>query len=206
IGIVKELKDDSHAEEVKQMLNDALSVSINLLDSTIMDLNSILKVKNIIDERKEKIVFSELIENIHHSIKNLMNKEKATIKVDFQEINEHVTLKSYMQSIFFNLISNSIKYRQADIAPLITIKSSLHNGNLVLTYQDNGMGIDMAKKGDQVFGLYKRFHNHVEGKGMGLFMVKTHVETLGGKIAISSEVNKGTTFRLFFPLINLSND
>jgi signal transduction histidine kinase len=66
----------------------------------------------------------------------------------------------------------------------------------VLTFEDNGMGIDLVKKLEQVFGLYKRFHHHVEGKGMGLFLVKTQVELLGGKISIESEVNAGTKFTI----------
>ena len=105
-----------------------------------------------------------------------------------------------MYSVFYNLVSNSIKYRQAGLLPVIEIKSYLINDKIEIHYTDNGLGIDMKKRSDQVFGLYKRFHNHKEGKGMGLFMVKTQVEALGGKISIESEVNKGTTFIIQFPL------
>ena len=68
-------------------------------------------------------------------------------------------------------------------------------------FKDNGLGIDLQKKGEQVFGLYKRFHTHIEGKGMGLYMTKTQVESLGGSISISSILNEGTTFRLEFELV-----
>ncbi|MEP6596490.1 MAG: ATP-binding protein [Ginsengibacter sp.] len=67
-----------------------------------------------------------------------------------------------------------------------------------LIFTDNAMGIDLKKRGAQVFGLYKRFHTNIEGKGMGLFMVKTQVETLGGRISIKSKVNKGTEFKIEF--------
>lgn len=80
---------------------------------------------------------------------------------------------------------------------------------MVLTFQDNGLGIDLVKKGKQVFGLYKRFHHHIEGKGMGLFLVKTQVELLGGKISIESEVNTGTKFTIIFKdttFINITED
>jgi signal transduction histidine kinase len=109
-----------------------------------------------------------------------------------------VTLKSYLYSIFYNLISNSIKFRQKQVPCIIEIKSNLLKNNVELIFTDNGMGIDLKKKGDHIFGLYKRFHPHTEGKGMGLFMVKTQVETLSGKISIESEVNKGTQFRIEF--------
>ncbi len=68
----------------------------------------------------------------------------------------------------------------------------------MLIFKDNGLGIDLTKSGKQVFGLYKRFHTHADGKGMGLYMVKTQVEMLGGKISIQSEINKGTEFRIEF--------
>jgi signal transduction histidine kinase len=110
------------------------------------------------------------------------------------------TLKSYLYSIFYNLISNSIKYRQADQLPVITIISYLKEDKIEIHYADNGLGIDLKNRAEQVFGLYKRFHSHTEGKGMGLFMVKTQVEALGGKINIESEVNVGTNYVLEFPL------
>ena len=94
-----------------------------------------------------------------------------------------ITLKSYMHSIFYNLISNSLKYRKPDIAPVIEIRSRKLDDRIELYFKDNGIGIDMEKNGDMLFGLYKRFNQHIaEGKGMGLFMVKTQVETIGGKI------------------------
>ncbi len=123
------------------------------------------------------------------------------ITSDFAEVDEIHTLKSYLYIIFYNLITNSIKFRQPDILPEIQITSTKLKNNIVITFTDNGLGIDLAKRSDQVFGLCKRFHLHIEGKGMGLFMVKNQVEALGGKISIQSEINKGTTF-----IINFEND
>ncbi|MET3113299.1 PAS domain S-box-containing protein [Pedobacter sp. CG_S7] len=200
MGLVEVLKDDSHTPEVQQQLYGSLSVSVKLLDETIIDLNTILKVKNEINEKMETVNFEAIIDNIRLSIQNVFRESQVSIATDFNEVAEYFTLKSYMQSIFFNFISNSIKYRQLNTRPLIEIKTSCVNGELVIYYKDNGLGIDLDKKGEQVFGLYKRFHDHVEGKGMGLFMVKTQVETLRGKITITSEVNNGTAFTLVFPL------
>ncbi|HYV94396.1 MAG TPA: ATP-binding protein [Chitinophagales bacterium] len=108
-------------------------------------------------------------------------------------------MKNYLHSIFYNLISNSLIYRKHDIPPVIKIKSHKLKDTIELLFKDNGMGIDLEKNGNQVFGLYKRFHSkNTDGKGMGLYMVKTQVEALGGKISIESEVNKGTTFKIEF--------
>ena len=86
--------------------------------------------------------------------------------------------------------------------PVIDIKTSIENAIIKITVADNGMGIDLEKKGDLIFGLYKRFHSHVEGKGMGLFMVKTQVEMLGGSIEIESKVNVGTIITIDFLMSN----
>ena len=96
------------------------------------------------------------------------------------------------------MISNSIKYRRPNASCVVEITSAKIDKIIILSFKDNGSGIDLNKKGSQVFGLYKRFHTNIEGKGVGLFMVKTQVGTLGGKISVRSEVNKGTEFVIEF--------
>jgi PAS domain S-box-containing protein len=198
IGLTEELVQDGHTAEDLKKISGYLCTSTKKLDNIITDLNNILQVKKEINEKREIVNLSILINDIQHGIQNQIRKEKVTIKVDFAEINEFITLKAYLYSIFYNLISNSIKYRQPDLPVLIKIKSKQCNGKLIILFQDNGSGIDMTKNGDMVFGLYKRFHQNIEGKGIGLFMVKTEVENLGGKITINSEVNKGTEFKIEF--------
>jgi signal transduction histidine kinase len=67
-----------------------------------------------------------------------------------------------------------------------------------LIFQDFGIGIDLNRNRDKVFGLYQRFHNYPDSKGLGLYLVKSQVEAMGGTISIESEVDKGTTFTLIF--------
>ncbi|MDB5022184.1 MAG: domain S-box protein [Pedobacter sp.] len=199
MGLATEMNDESHAPETKTMLNNALMASVNLLNNVIVDLNTILRVKKEISEKKELVSFSCVVDDIKLSIQNLIETEQVEVYTNF-ECNEFETLKSYIHSIFFNLISNSIKFRQAKQRPLIEICSSKNADRLIITLKDNGIGIDMSKRKDQVFGLYKRFHQHVDGKGMGLFMVKTQVETMKGKISVESIVNEGTLFTISFPI------
>ncbi|MEO7768392.1 MAG: PAS domain-containing sensor histidine kinase, partial [Ferruginibacter sp.] len=198
LGASNVLNEAVLTSEKKRALNQGLSDSVTKLDEVIKDLNHILQVKGGINEIKEMVLFSKLVEDIKISIKNLIDKNDVEIEYDFSQMDELLTLKSYLYSIFYNLISNSIKYRRQNVPCKIEIKSHYSKNTVALVFADNGMGIDLQKKGDQVFGLYKRFHTNVEGKGMGLFMVKTQVETLGGKISIESEVNKGTTFTIKF--------
>ena len=182
----------------KEQMNRGLSKSVHALDDVIRDLNHILQTRRTINEQTTIVQFSKLVEDIQMSIANLIEKEKVEFKIDFSAIDEMASIKSYLYSIFYNLVINSIKYKRTELNPIIEIKSARTNQGIEIIFKDNGLGIDLEKKGDQVFGLYKRFHYHTEGKGMGLYMVKTQVETLGGKISIHSQVNKGTEFHIRF--------
>jgi PAS domain S-box-containing protein len=200
IGISSAIQD-TESDDLKNTLLEGLYISSMKLDEVIMDLTNILQIKHEIKERKEAVSFSQLSNDIYMSIQTQLETSNATVKWDFSEIDMMLTLKSYMQSIFYNLIFNSVKYRQPTIAPVIEIRSRKLKNNIELIFSDNCMGIDLQKNGAQIFGLYKRFHNNqTEGKGLGLFMVKTQVEAIGGKISVQSEVNKGTEFKIEFEL------
>ena len=195
------LQSDVGEDERKELIQ-GLTFSVNKLDDVILDLNTILQVKREINERKEIVDFLQVVNNIVLSIENLIQKEQVEIRTDFSAVAEMLTLKSYIYSIFYNLISNSIKYRQIGVPLVLDIKSQTTKDKMILVFKDNGLGIDIEGKNSQVFGLYKRFHPHTaEGKGIGLFMVKTQVEALGGKIHLNSEVNKGTEFIIEFELL-----
>lgn len=197
-NIIRTMPGLSKAEFDKCL--DGLFSSVKKLDEVIVDLNFILQVRREINEKKEVVHFSKIIEDVKASIDNLVKKEKVTIITDFSEIDHFFTLKSYLNSIFYNLVSNSIKYRIPDVSPVISIVSHKLEHKIQVVYKDNGLGIDMSSHADKVFGLYKKFHMHTEGKGMGLYMVKTQVEILGGKISLKSEVNKGVEFLIEFSL------
>jgi PAS domain S-box-containing protein len=200
IGISDVLLNMEPTRVEEEQLKNNLSISVIKLDAVIKDLCYVLQVKREISEKIEKVSFSELVGDIELSIESLIRKERVIITCNFPEVKEMVTLKSYIYSIFFNLISNSIKYSQPNVSPVIEIKSTKTPGKIALSFKDNGLGIDLEKNGKHLFGLYKRFHNHKEGKGLGLYMIKTQVEMLGGKISINSEVNKGTEFIIEFDI------
>ena len=198
IGASEALNDPGLSTEDKEMLNNGINLSVTKLDNVVKDLNHILEVKSEITDTKEIVHFSTLADDIKRSIQNLIDKYNIKINYDFSQINEFLTLRAYLYSIFYNLISNSIKYRRQQIPCIIEIKSNLVKNKLELVFTDNGTGIDLEKNSGDVFGLYKRFHTDIEGKGMGLFMVKTQVETLGGKISVMSAENQGTEFKIEF--------
>ena len=199
IGLSYRLQQTGLPNELRNQIGAGLTTSVTKLDEVIRDLNDILKIRQKVDESKQLINLTKFAVDIQLSIEKMIENENAVILWNFTEAEEIVTIKSYLHSIFFNLISNSLKYRQPAVPPMIKITSQKTNGKIVLLFEDNGIGIDLSTVGEHVFGLYKRFHSDMaEGKGMGLYMVKTQVESMGGKISISSEVNKGTQFRIEF--------
>lgn len=200
LGLGDMLRQEGLLPELKERLQEELVTSVGRLDMVISDLNSILETKGEIGQKKELVDLQQLVDAICSGIDDLIQKQQVQLLTDFSERKHFHTLKTYLYSIFQNLIFNSIKYRHPDRPPRIEIATRKMDGKVLLSFRDNGLGIDLARRGDQVFGMYKRFHNHVEGKGMGLYMVKTQVELLGGKISVQSEVNKGTEFLLEFPL------
>jgi len=202
MGFADILNNDKLEDLQRSQFQNALFQSTKKLDEVIVDLNNILQIRRDINEKREIVVFSNLIDNIITSIQDIIMRDNVKVIFNFEAITEFYSIKSYLHSIFYNLISNSIKYKQKNIPLIIEIHSSLHKNKLVLSVKDNGSGIDLIKNKDLVFGLYKRFHNQIEGKGMGLYMVKTQVETLGGKITVESGINIGTEFIIEFQLNN----
>lgn len=191
-----DLGDEADAAEALQ----ALSYSVNNLDKVIIDLNNILQIGKQVNDQIETVSLPDLVEEIKSGIHEMIRKSKATITYDFEALDELYTLKVYMYSIFQNLVINSIKYKRRGVDPQIKISSAIVDKSIHLCFKDNGKGIDLAKNAPHLFGLYKRFDTSVEGKGMGLFIVKLQTESLGGTINVNSEVNKGTEFILEFPM------
>jgi signal transduction histidine kinase len=200
IGCAEMLKDEDLTKNEKESVVNGLAVSINKLDNVIKDLHTILQLKNDINtENKEIVNLVEIFNDVKSSLNNVIVQSNAVIKADFGVL-EVSLVKSFIYSIFLNLISNSIKYRKENVPPLIEVTGYKVEDKLYITFKDNGLGIDLAAKGADLFGLYKRFHSHVEGKGLGLFMVKTQIESMKGKISVTSAVSEGTEFKIELPV------
>lgn len=169
------------------------------LDMIIYDLNGILDIKKGIHTAYSQIDLAERLEKVKSILVDKINESATVIKQDLQ-VKSIYAMPAYVESILYNLLSNAIKYRHYERVPVIEIKTYQEKDTMILSVQDNGIGIDLQKSKNKVFSLYQRFHYHVEGKGLGLFLVKTQVEALSGTIEISSQVNEGTTFKITLPL------
>ncbi|MDB5112710.1 MAG: domain S-box protein [Mucilaginibacter sp.] len=200
IGLSTILKKEDLRPNEKNELEEFLFQSVLKLDEIVKDLNHILQVRRNISETKEMVNFSELVNNILTGFQLVIEQENIKVITNFSQVDEIFTIKSYLYSIFYNLISNSIKYRQFDIPLVIEIKSLVKDNKVMIIFKDNARGIDLTTKGEEVFGLYKRFHTDTEGKGIGLYMVKNQAEALGGNIHVKSQPDVGSIFSLELPV------
>lgn len=184
-------------EETKDILSKVVRAA-NELDAVIKDLAFILEIQKLNTQILSEVNLGDILKKTIRMLKRELDKIGATLMVDLHEEIVLNSLPQYMESIFYNLISNAIKYRDPTRDLTINITSSSENAFVRIDVTDNGLGIDLEKYQDKIFVLYKRFHSHVEGRGLGLYLVKTQVSALGGRIEVSSKLNEGTTFRLFF--------
>lgn len=194
LGLTRVLQEEL-APEDKLFFSEQLLTSAEQLDEVIRDLNQILNIRREVSEAKENVDLHALTQSIANDLFPPHVENSLQIVTNFELTEIHI-VKHYLHSIFYNLISNSIKFRRLDTTPTIRISAKRQASKILLTFEDNGIGIDMKRKSEHVFGLYKRFHSHISGKGMGLYITKAHVEILGGTITVQSEVNKGTTFKI----------
>jgi signal transduction histidine kinase len=197
LGLIAML-DRSPDQKDKDVIMSGLSLASGKLVDVIKDLNQILQVKRQLSEAKTEVHLDQTISDVQTSISYLIAESQTSFETDLQ-INDIVSVKSYISSILYNLISNSIKYAHPERHPHIRITSEKKDGNVVLHYHDNGAGIDLDAYGDKIFQLYQRMDLTKEGKGLGLFMTKAQVEALGGEISISSKPGAGTAFTITLP-------
>ena len=184
-------------QELKEILN-GFNKSTHLLNETIDDLVKVIIIKDNPSIQKEAVLLKEIFENVFNQLSFQIELYKPIIKLNFEKVSVLNTNKAYIESIMLNLMTNSIKYKSENRKLKITINANEVDDIVYLKFQDNGIGIDLERNRDKIFGLYQRFHNYPDSKGLGLYLVKSQVETMGGTISIESEVNKGTTFTLTF--------
>ncbi|MES2734594.1 MAG: PAS domain-containing sensor histidine kinase [Bacteroidota bacterium] len=183
---------DEKSQELLKMIEDSSS----RLQRTIRDLTQVAKVQRSTDEDKERIIFAELWHDIQADLQPMMLDANAHIVADFAAESLYYA-RPTARSILYNLVSNALKYRSSDRLPYITILTQVLNGNVVLEVSDNGLGLTHSQQ-QNLFTMFKRFHPHVEGSGIGLYMIKRMLENNGGRIEVESRVGEGTIFRIHF--------
>lgn len=195
LGFYNQAEKDSEKEELISYL-ETLSTS---LKNTIKSLTQIVSVQSRKERTIEKLNICKYIERVSKVLDVIIEKNNAKINNQIDKNLEICFSPAYLESIIQNLLSNAIKYKHPDRDPIIILSSEINNESIIIKITDNGIGIDLKKFGNAVFGLYKTFHRNEDSEGVGLYLVKSQIESFGGKIDISSIVNTGTTFTITIP-------
>ncbi|MBO9698651.1 MAG: hybrid sensor histidine kinase/response regulator [Sporocytophaga sp.] len=197
-GLIKTLKEEiaEDSDQVENVLS-MLGHSVTQLKETVQDLLKVIQVQKERLEEPDNFDCKEVIEEIKFSIKELIEEAAAIIITDIQRCDELKLTKSDFRSIIYNLMSNAIKYRSPKRIPEVQVKMYETDEHFVIKVSDNGLGIPEDQQ-QKLFSIFKRVYSHVEGSGIGLFIVKKAVERYNGYISVESAVDKGTEFKIFF--------
>jgi PAS domain S-box-containing protein len=199
-GLLKRL-DRQFSAETRQnpivgQIYQFLYGSVDRFKTTIGDLTQVVRIAKEGNENVWAIAPAEVLEEVIQDLQPQIQETGAQVEtqLDCQAV---LFSRKNLKSVLYNLLSNALKYRSPDRAPRVKISCQQDEGYQVLTVQDNGLGMDMRQE-DKIFALFKRLHAHVDGTGIGLYIVKKMVENAGGKIQVESQVGVGSTFRVYF--------
>lgn len=183
-------------ERINQIV-ELMKLSVHKFKDTIQALTEVSKINKNIDEELEKIDVKEILEDVKTSIRDMIENSGAKI-VEAIDCRGLMFSKPNMRSILHNLLTNAIKYSNPSKRPEICISCRKEENNFILQVSDNGLGIPENQL-SKIFVMFKRYHSHVNGTGVGLYLVKRIAENYGGEVKVESEVEKGTTFTISLP-------
>jgi len=198
LGLLNLVNSNSFQWPRDKEVLDKLTKAATDLDNIVHDLNSVLIVKRVGSSRFEQVILSKRVLRIKSTLKDLISESGASFKEDYAQVDSISTIPTYMESILYHLIANAIKFRSPDRHPIISIKTFVSDNQIAIHISDNGLGLNLPMVREKLYGLYQRFHQHVEGRGLGLYLVKAQIDALNGTIDIESTPNEGTTFRIRF--------
>ncbi|HSP12156.1 MAG TPA: PAS domain-containing sensor histidine kinase [Salegentibacter sp.] len=194
-----ELLDLSKIEDEETLLYlEMLGKSVLRLKTTLDDQVDHLRENRLLKPGLKQVNIKEIVFEIIGSLGSIISNTGTIFEIDFSEIEILRFNKFYLHSILLNLITNSIKYNKPGIPPVISIASKRTAMGTEIQFSDNGIGLDMEQNGNKLFELHQVFTDHQDSKGIGLYLVKSYMDSLGGTIKVSSEKNVGTTFNLCF--------
>lgn len=198
LASIIELFEEADSVSEKQKMFDFLKGISKQFSSTLNHLHEIVKSQNQAKLNAELINLYDYIEKSKERLQLQISASKATV---VNNVSPYITFSAnpaYLESILLNFLTNAIKYRREEVDPIIKLECIKDGDRIALSIADNGKGIDLEKYGKDLFGMYKTFHGNSDAQGIGLFIAKYQIETMGGQINVQSTVGIGTTFTIYF--------
>ncbi|MEA5137794.1 PAS domain S-box protein [Arcicella rigui] len=199
-GNISMMMDILFEESPELLENENLSLlksAASNLSETIAHLNEVVLMNSAVIDNLKSVNLYQAIENGIKNVSGFAKESQVIIRNITDTDNQVLAVPAYLDSIVLNFLTNAIKYSSPERESYVQLSTSIKNDFVVLQIEDNGLGIDLKRHGAKLFGLYKTFHSHEDARGVGLFITKNQVEAMGGKIEVTSEVNKGTTFSIY---------
>lgn len=197
LALTDYLSDDTLASEMVQELIALIHSSIDRFKKALCDLTEVAKIQREAGDDVAFINFKDVVGEVLLDFKSNLKKTGAIIETNISEEDAVRFSAKNIRSIVYNLISNALKYHAPDRPPRIRIFTEYTPETIMLAVADNGLGINMADE-DKIFSMFKRLHDHVEGSGIGLYIVKRIVENAGGRIEVESRLGEGSIFKIYF--------
>jgi signal transduction histidine kinase len=199
-GLLAALREELPAEcqagpavQILEMMQD----SVERFQRTLGHMAAITRLPPVAGAPTSQVNLTEVVQDVLLDLALPITAAGAQVDVDVAACPAVAFPESNLRSIVYNLLSNAIKYQRPDLPPRVRIRSRMENGGCVLEVEDNGLGLSPAQQ-SQLFGLFQRLHDHVEGSGVGLYLVKKMVENSGGRIAVESQPGVGSMFSIYF--------
>lgn len=193
ISLIESAESEEERNEMMQLLK---SVS-NSLDETMKHLNEVVNINTNINLVIKPLNLINYIDKTKEVLSEQILSNKVTLTTNIPEDATINYNSAYLESILYNLISNAIRYRHPQRKPIISINLYQQNDKTIIEVSDNGIGIDLVRNADKIFGMYKTFSSNSDARGIGLFITKNQVDAMGGSITVDSIPNEGTTFKIY---------
>ena len=190
-------KDNLGAEPNSDVLN-LLQMAFSDFRQQLDDLNELLKSRHTSGELWEEINIEKEYHQVRQQLLGLLARADGQIDTFF-EIKKLCSVRLYIQSILYNLLSNSVKYCHPDRPLHIRLSARLSGNKAVIMVEDNGLGFNLKENRDRLFKPYSRLQSEGEGHGLGLYLIKGQIETLGGWLEVTSAPGEGSRFTVFLP-------
>jgi len=197
ISILIDLFMQENADKAEDELLQNLVQSANNLKETIVHLNEVVVLNTTVSENLKKLHLKTVVDAAIQNVKAIAHDKQVQIINDVDASLYVAGVDAYLDSIVLNFLTNAIKYKADGKASYVKVHAATEGPYVKLSFEDNGVGMDLKRVKHKLFGMYKTFHTNPDARGIGLFITKNQIEALGGKIDVESEEGKGTTFKVY---------